>query len=555
MASRIFNLPIAAVSLTDVDRQWFKSRVGVKHQTIPRDSAPCARVAERADMLVIHDMAADNCFRDSVLGKSGIRFYAGAPLVTREGYGLGALCVLGTEPRQATEEELASLTDLAAMVMAQIELQHAFGRIEPVSGLPNRIQFLDDVSDAGRDEAGGVERFAVLVDLADARQIDHLSRVMGPGLVEKSVKEVARLLRSKLGRKQTAYHVSPTQFAFIAHAPARKDEVIESLEETLQDIHVSQDLRHMMTPVIGVVPFIPGAFRAIDLLTAMSGAVQDARSSDTPVCLFSPISDDRHRRSFRLLTDFDAALLAEDQLSLVYQPRIALSNRQCVATEVLLRWSHPDLGNVSPGEFISIIEDTPHVREMTAWVLDHALRQASDWRASGLLVPMSVNISAVNLAEDDFVERVTLALARHEIEPAMLELEVTESAIMRDPDSALLKLEALANIGITLSIDDFGTGYSSLSYLQKLPTTVVKIDQSFVRGLSTDERGRSLVQSMITLSHDLGYRVVAEGVESVDVMDMLTDMGCEEAQGYLFAKPLTAQQFADWTSQTSDYAV
>jgi GAF domain-containing protein len=151
MASQIFGLPIAAVSLTDRDRQWFKSRVGVDHRSVPRDKAPCAKVAETNELLVVEDLLSDPYYADSVLSRAGTRFYAGAPLVTSDGYGLGALCVLGTEPRKASGTELAALTDLAAMVMAQIELQHAFGRIDPVSGLPTRNQFCDDLADMARD--------------------------------------------------------------------------------------------------------------------------------------------------------------------------------------------------------------------------------------------------------------------------------------------------------------------------------------------------------------------------------------------------------------------
>lgn len=145
MASQIFGLPISAVSLTDRDRQWFKSRVGVEHRSIPRDKAPCAQVAESARPVLIPDLLADEVYANSVLADQGVRFYAGAPLVTREGFGLGALCVLGTEPRTASDAEMAALGDLAEMVMSQIELQHAFGRIDPLSGLPNRTQFLDDL--------------------------------------------------------------------------------------------------------------------------------------------------------------------------------------------------------------------------------------------------------------------------------------------------------------------------------------------------------------------------------------------------------------------------
>ena len=154
MASQIFGLPVAAISLTDRDRQWFKSRVGVDHWSIPRDRAPCAALAESTKPLVIEDLLADSYYADSVLGRAGTRFYAGAPLVTSEGFGLGSLCVLGTQPRKASAAELAALVDLAAMVMAQIELQHAFGRIDPVSGMPTTTQFREDLSDLARDHPG-----------------------------------------------------------------------------------------------------------------------------------------------------------------------------------------------------------------------------------------------------------------------------------------------------------------------------------------------------------------------------------------------------------------
>jgi GAF domain-containing protein len=153
MAAQIFGLPVAAVSLTDSDRQWFKSRVGVEHWSIPRLQAPCATVAESDTLLVIPDLADDPAFRDSHLARSGVRFYAGAPLTTRDGHALGAMCVLGTAPRQITDAERGVLTDLAAMVMAQIELQHAMGRVDPISGLPNRNQYIDDFSDLEKDRA------------------------------------------------------------------------------------------------------------------------------------------------------------------------------------------------------------------------------------------------------------------------------------------------------------------------------------------------------------------------------------------------------------------
>ncbi|WP_245413604.1 sensor domain-containing phosphodiesterase [Mangrovicella endophytica] len=548
MASQIFGLPIAAVSLTDRDRQWFKSRVGVEHWSIPREKAPCGEVADTAGLVIIPDFSKHPCYADSLLGQNGIRFYAGAPLVTREGFSLGALCVLGTEPREVTEREIDALQDLAAMVMAQIELQHAFGRIDPLSGLPNRNQFLDDLADLAKDRPG-YEQITVLVDFALPEQISSYARVMGPGRVDDVIRDAAQDLRLALGPQQTIYHVAATQFAFLAPADVERTTYIEHLTRDVGQARQNSAYGTVMTSAIGVAVFPAGTMAAQDILRALHSAVHAARSSSDHVSVYSSEVDEQYRRRYRLLQDFGAALASSDQLRLVYQPRIDLKSGACLGAEALLRWRHPVLGDVSPVEFIPIVEHSPHVQAMTAFVLDEALRQLVRWQHDGL--SLSVNVSAANLDEPDFATSIVAAVGRHRVDTAWLELEVTESAVMRDAEHARRQLEALSDTGIRLAIDDFGTGYSSLGYLQTLPAKVVKIDQSFVRNLDDGEKERSLVRSMINLSHDLRYRVVAEGVETPQVADWLRQQGCDEAQGYLFSRPLEADQFETWRQSRS----
>ncbi|RYY24581.1 MAG: GGDEF domain-containing protein [Sphingomonadales bacterium] len=545
MASQIFGLPISAVSLTDRDRQWFKSRVGVEHMSIPRDKAPCARVAESTDTVLIPDLLADDCFKNSVLAGQGVRFYAGAPLVTREGFGLGALCVLGTEPRTASDAEMAALNDLAQMVMSQIELQHAFGRIDPLSGLPNRTQFLDDLDDLGRDDPGH-RRLAVLVDLARPEQLATGVRVMGSGYVDNLVQEATRTLRELLGPGRAVYHVAATQFAFLAPPAEDEDAYVDRLGSMLKRVRTAVNARFVLSATIGVAPFVTGATPPRDVLRTAHNAALDARASETAVSVYSSSKDGAHRRRFGLLNDFGAALDQPGQLRLVFQPRIDLATRTCIGAEALLRWSHPKLGEVSPGEFIPIVEQTSLARSTTDWVLDAGLKQLGAWCAGKKQIQLSINVSAANLDERDFAERVQLYLLKHRVPPAMLELEVTESAIMENSGMAVGQLAALNDAGINLAIDDFGTGYSSLAYLQRLPAKVVKIDQSFVRDLADGEREQTLVRSMISLSHDLGYRVVAEGIETGEAAEMLTEMGCDEGQGYFFARPMELADFEPW---------
>jgi len=546
MAARLFNLPIAAVSLTDSDRQWFKSRVGVDHWSIPRLKAPCGSVADNSDLLIIPDLQDDAYFRDSPLAAGGIRYYAGAPLVTADGHCLGAMCVLGTEPRDTTPEELTMLCDLAAMVMSQIEIMHALGRIDPISGLPNRNQFIEDFQDLQRDSATGAQRVAVLINLATPAQLAHAVRAMNPRYLDELVADAAAWIRAELGAGRKVYHVATTQFAMLNTPTVEIDRYPSLLEAKLDHAIATVKTRFVATPTIGVVPFDLSNTDALSVLRRAQSAVQDAIESGRSVAMYSAGEDQVYRRRFNLLNDFGAALESRDQLRLVFQPRIDIASGECVGAEALLRWNHPTLGAIGPGEFMPIVERSRLAQAATAWVLNTALDQQLAWRHAGLVLQLSLNVSAPNLLEADFADRVVEGLQRRRLPHHCLELEITESAIMEHPTKAHATLDALAQAGIHLAIDDFGTGYSSLAYLQRMPADVVKIDQSFVRGLEHDQRQQGLVRAMISLSQELGHRVVAEGVENGAALAFLRSVGCDEAQGYLFARPLEVADFGRW---------
>lgn len=549
MASQIFDLPVAAVSLTDHDRQWFKSRVGVEHCSIPRDKAPCAQVAESTTMLVVEDLLNDAYYADSALGRAGTRFYAGAPLITSDGFGLGALCVLGTEPRKATSQELAALSDLAAMVMSQIELQHAFGRIDPVSGLATRSQFRDDLIDLAREHPGE-GRLAVVVDLARDDQLSRIARVMGAARVDELIREATFSLEKVLGPTRTAYLVGEAQFAFLSPPDSDTETYLNELRTAFLAWRMSSSVRFVTNIAVGVRPFRLGEVSADNLLRGAVNAAEDARSNDNLVALYSPNNDVAQRRQYDLLRDFGSALETGDQLRLVYQPRVELATGRCVGAEALLRWRHPRLGEISPGEFIPIIEPSSLARPLTQWVLDAAMDQMVEWQRAGTPLAVSVNVSAANLTETDLVERVQLGLLKRGLPSSLLEIEVTESSIMQQPEQALAMLRELAEAGITLAIDDFGTGHSSLAYLQRLPAQILKIDQAFVRDLN-EPSGNDfvLVETMIGLAQKLNYRVVAEGVETNEGASILKMLGCAEAQGFLFSRPLEASAVPRWIAE------
>jgi EAL domain-containing protein (putative c-di-GMP-specific phosphodiesterase class I) len=237
------------------------------------------------------------------------------------------------------------------------------------------------------------------------------------------------------------------------------------------------------------------------------------------------------------------------ELVLYYQPKAVLADAKVHSVEALLRWQHPERGLVPPDEFIPIAQQTGLIKPLTLYVIDEALRQCHAWLEDGLQLAIAVNLSARNLVDADFPVQVEGLLARWQIEPGLLEFEITESAMLSDPGRTKLILEQLSAMGIRLSVDDFGTGYSSLAYLKRLPVSEIKVDRSFVMNMDVDEDDATIVRSTIDLGRNLGLDVVAEGVENEQVWDRLRALGCTAAQGYYLSRPVPASELGAWLQQ------
>ena len=350
------------------------------------------------------------------------------------------------------------------------------------------------------------------------------------------------------------YHITPTEFMFIAPAGLAQAEFCSYLQSWAQRHTASLHAGFVTTARIGILPFQLGLTHYADLLRNLYSSVQHAFDRDCAVSLFSAAQDAVYQRRFWIIHElgvaFDKTAVCHiGALRLVYQPKINLVSGICTGAEALLRWTHPEAGEISPEEFIPIIEKTHIIRAVTDWVLEAAMHQLAAWHAAGHPMKLAVNVSAINLNEQDFCQRVTDGLLRYGLPTSSLMLEITESALMQNPKAAHAMLDALTEAGISLAIDDFGTGYSSLAYLQSLPVKVVKIDQSFVHNIDQDSRKRALFTTMLQLSHDMGHSVVAEGVESRAVARILEEAGCDEAQGYWYAKPMASSAFEAWLAQ------
>jgi EAL domain-containing protein (putative c-di-GMP-specific phosphodiesterase class I) len=236
--------------------------------------------------------------------------------------------------------------------------------------------------------------------------------------------------------------------------------------------------------------------------------------------------------------------LERHEFSLHYQPKVDLATQAMVGAEALLRWRHAERGLIPPAQFIPVAEDTGLILPIGQWVLRETCRQARQWLDAGLPpIPMAINISAIEFRSADFVENVRRILAESGVDPRTIELEITESALMKHAESTVAMLQSLKAIGVRLAVDDFGTGYSSLSYLRQFPIDSLKVDQSFVHEIQGNAEGAIIVRAIINMGNSLNKRVIAEGVETREQLDFLNGIGCEEGQGYYFTHPIVAEQF------------
>ena len=281
------------------------------------------------------------------------------------------------------------------------------------------------------------------------------------------------------------------------------------------------------------------------LLRHADVAMYEAKRSGSQIETYSTERDPYSAERLKLLGELRHAL-DHDELVLHFQPKVALSSGSVIGVEALVRWEHPERGLLGPHEFLGLAERTGLIGDITRWVLDAAVRQCAAWRRAGIELPVAVNLAAANIVDTTLPEAVAHILQRWEVPGRLLECEISEDTVMGDPRRAGDVLERLRELGVRLSLDDFGTGHSSLSYLKRLPLDEVKIDRSFVIGMADDPSDAAIVRSTIDLARHLGLEVVAEGVETTEVLDVLAALQCDVAQGFLLSRPLPAAEFDGW---------
>jgi len=414
---------------------------------------------------------------------------------------------------------------------------------DALTGLPNRRQLADKVADAASRSRRDGKGFALLVvDLDRFRQINDS---LGHDTGDQVLLEVARRIQGCLRADDMLARMAGDQFAVLVHdadASAASATARRVLNVVAQPCNLA-GAQFTLTCSIGVA-LCPLHGQSIDdLVRHAETAMRAVKSGGRGNYRFHQARTEVDLRSHMKLDHAMRQALVSGRFRLHYQPQVRLSDGVLVGAEALIRWRDPELGDVSPARFIPVAEDSGFIVAIGDWVLSQAVRQAALWFESGRQLPIAINVSALQFQQPQFVDRVASVLAVSGLPPHLLELELTESILVRDADEALQRLHALARLGVQLSIDDFGTGYSSLSYLKRFPIGKLKIDRSFVKGLPGDESDAGIVLAILQMARALGKTVIAEGVETETQREFLHDAGCDEFQGFLYAPALDALSF------------
>ncbi|HET9330421.1 MAG TPA: EAL domain-containing protein [Steroidobacteraceae bacterium] len=418
---------------------------------------------------------------------------------------------------------------------------------DPLTQLPNRALVMRGLESLVSGVAREASTALVLIELRNLRDIN---ASLGHRVGDDVLREAARRLQQNVAAIDTLARLGETQFLVIAPGCSAERALLyaEQLAAVIRTgFHlagVSLDLR----VACGVCLFPSHGRSANELLQRAQVALDDADEVRTRIAMYRLGQDEEHRRRLALITDLRAAI-DENHLTLVYQPKVTMADRSVSSLEALVRWQHPQLGAVSPAEFVPLAESTGGSRRLTSWVLAAAVRQLGEWRRQGLELELAVNLSAADILDPELGDALLRLLRAERVAPSALMLEITESAVMRDPQMAVRNMQLLRLAGLRFAIDDFGTGHSTLSQLAVLPVDELKIDRSFIAQAANG--AVTIVASTIELGHRMGLKVVAEGVEEVSAWNLLRRLGCDFAQGFLISAPLAAADIPAFVRQAN----
>ncbi len=535
---------------TDVDQTLFSTAIRTGKPSVARH--------------VLTDPAYATPARARLMKLAIARGYASAmafPLQV-EGEILGALIMAAAEPEGFNDEELKLLNELAddlAYGIANLRMrskhrkaQEAIAHLayhDPLTDLPNRTSLHQHLEEAIQLAKQQYRPLALLY--LEVGQLNEINEILGYGAGDKLVQQLAQRLAEAAKPDELLARVSEAAFALLV-PNAGADGAARETRRLLDVLYDPMEISGLTidVPVSAGIALFPGhGIDAETLLRRANAAVRKAKPARGRYAFYSGQEQENTRR-LSLMGELRRAI-ERNELRLYCQPKVTIASRQVCGAEALVRWEHPLHGSISTGEFIKLAEQAALITPLTNWVLEAAFSQGYAWHEAGLARPLSVNLSVHDLRDPRLIERIRGLFLTWGLPPELIQFEITESALMEDPASSLDTLARLKELGVELYIDDFGTGYSSLSYLQKLPVDWIKIDQSFVMPMVASSDSALIVRSTIELGHNLGLRVVAEGVENQALWDQLGNWGCDVAQGFFVGTPMPTDRFNDWETRWS----
>ncbi|WP_187830434.1 putative bifunctional diguanylate cyclase/phosphodiesterase [Siccirubricoccus phaeus] len=561
LAADIAETPIAAVTLVDAERQWFKASVGLPMRQTRREHAFCAHaILQPGETLVVEDATTDPRFADNplVTGAPGIRFYAGVPLVQRDGHAVGTLCVKDTVPRRISPRQLRWLGELAKGVMSALEMHAALRALgalaaqDPLTGCVNRGAL--HVALAKLSGLDGPPTAVLCLDLDRFKEINDL---LGHAAGDAALREVARRLRAVVREDDLVARLGGDEFVVLANNLRRGPDAMmlaQRIHAAFADPFSFEGQPILLRTALGLALYPDDAADGEAALRLADAALYRAKRSGTGTVrhklgeaggglrgggVRSTLGRDEIASELRLSL---AGASGSAPLLVAWQPIFAAAPpRGLMDAEALVRWPRrAEDSPLGPADFLPAAERHGLMSRLDRHVLRRACREAAAWATP---LGISVNLSAPNFLTVDLVGTVEAALAESGLAPERLTLEVTESALIGDMARARQTLMALRGIGVRLALDDFGTGHSSLAYLRDLPFDKVKIDRSFIGQLAEDPRAQVLVRAIVQLARGLGLATIAEGVETPQQLVMLQAEGVDAVQGYLLGRPGPAALF------------
>ena len=540
LAAQALGMPASFISVIDDRYQYITASRNIPVRQVPRKDAFCRFVMERGETVIIPDMLTDarSSGHPLVQGEPYARFYAGAPLRNAEGVLLGTFCVTDTRPHTFSLPQREILEQLAGLVMAFLETWHSAGFTDPSTGLPNRQALMREL----QHRAASVGRLRLIViDCIDIAKAYELARSVGMLPAEALLRDVGELLRLrlKLQPDERLYTVAPGRYAMLTEEESQF--TASFLCTRLQNVTalIEEGIAVDLTINVGEASFSLSEVSAQEGLRRAVSALHEAISSGSRAQIFDSQADKRRNDEFRLMHDLAAALHGGDGLYVVYQPKISLASGRLTGLEALIRWRHPTRGALAPAAFLPAAARTRLHAEVADWVIRNVTAQLVRWQNAGCAIPVSVNLSESDFSRPDFATTLCERMTQAGLSPELLEIECLETEKIVEKGGAVAALSALRARGFRIVLDDFGAGYSNVSYLHRIPLDVIKLDRVLVRDIVTDSRSRIIATNIIRMLKELDYSVVAEGIEDRATADVLTEAGCDQAQGYYYSRPLS----------------